>query len=150
MTIMVTNGFFSGDFNGHFSVHLTWISRRKYPWLTILAFSWHLWHTLLAFLLAFWVFVFHLLYKLSLFCATCIYLHSSGQSLGYSFSPYSLSLGLFCLRLGLKCYNARNIPCKLLHTIFLGFPGGANGKEPACQCRRHMRCGFNHRTGKIS
>ena len=88
---MVTNGFFSGDFNGHFSVHLTWISRRKYPWLTILAFSWHLWHTLLAFLLAFWVFVFHLLYKLSLFCATCIYLHSSGQSLGYSFSPYSLS-----------------------------------------------------------
>ena len=24
----------------------------------------------------------------------------------------------------------------------LGFPGGTNGKEPACQCRRHKRCGF--------
>ena len=22
------------------------------------------------------------------------------------------------------------------------FPGGARGKEPACQCRRHKRCGF--------
>ena len=25
----------------------------------------------------------------------------------------------------------------------LGFPGGANGKQPACQCRRHKRLGFN-------
>ena len=24
-----------------------------------------------------------------------------------------------------------------------GFPGGASGKEPACQCRRHKRLGFN-------
>ena len=24
-----------------------------------------------------------------------------------------------------------------------GFLGGANGKEPACQCRRTKRCGFN-------
>ena len=24
-----------------------------------------------------------------------------------------------------------------------GFPGGTIGKEPACQCRRHKRCGFN-------
>ena len=23
-----------------------------------------------------------------------------------------------------------------------GFPGGANGKEPTCWCRRHKRCGF--------
>ena len=23
----------------------------------------------------------------------------------------------------------------------LGFPGGAGGKEPACQCRRRTRCG---------
>ena len=23
------------------------------------------------------------------------------------------------------------------------FPGGASGKEPTCQCRRHKRCGFN-------
>ena len=30
-----------------------------------------------------------------------------------------------------------------------GFPGGARGKEPACQCWRHERCGFNAWTGKI-
>jgi len=24
--------------------------------------------------------------------------------------------------------------------IYLGFPGGASGKEPTCQCRRHKRC----------
>ena len=30
-----------------------------------------------------------------------------------------------------------------------GFPGGANGKEPACQCRGPKRCGFNPWVGKI-
>ena len=30
-----------------------------------------------------------------------------------------------------------------------GFPGGASGKESACQCRRHKRCGFNPRARKI-
>ena len=25
----------------------------------------------------------------------------------------------------------------------MGFPGGASGKEPACQCRRHKKCGFD-------
>ena len=30
-----------------------------------------------------------------------------------------------------------------------GFPGGANGKEPACQCRRRERCGFDSWVGKI-
>ena len=30
-----------------------------------------------------------------------------------------------------------------------GFPGGASGKEPACRCRRHQRCGFNPWVGKI-
>ena len=25
----------------------------------------------------------------------------------------------------------------------MGFPGGASGKEPAYQCRRHKRRGFN-------
>ena len=27
--------------------------------------------------------------------------------------------------------------------IDLGFPGDANGKEPACQCRRCKKCGFD-------
>ena len=32
---------------------------------------------------------------------------------------------------------------------FQGFPGGASGKEPACQCRRHTRRQFNPWVGKI-
>ena len=31
----------------------------------------------------------------------------------------------------------------------MGFPGGASGKEPACQCRRCKRHGFNPWVGKI-
>ena len=27
--------------------------------------------------------------------------------------------------------------------VYVGFPNGAWGKEPACQCRRHKRCGFD-------
>ena len=30
-----------------------------------------------------------------------------------------------------------------------GFPGGAGGKDPACQCRRHKRRGFCPWAGKI-
>ena len=30
-----------------------------------------------------------------------------------------------------------------------GFPGGASGKEPACQCRRHKRHRFSPWVGKI-
>ena len=30
-----------------------------------------------------------------------------------------------------------------------GFPGGASGKEPACQCRRPKRLGFDSWVGKI-
>ena len=30
-----------------------------------------------------------------------------------------------------------------------GFPGGASGKEPACQCRRRKRCQFNPWARKI-
>ena len=32
---------------------------------------------------------------------------------------------------------------------FLGFPGGVSGKEPACQCRRYKRHGFNPWVRKI-
>ena len=31
----------------------------------------------------------------------------------------------------------------------LGFPGGASGKEPACQCRRLSRSEFNPWVGQI-
>ena len=30
-----------------------------------------------------------------------------------------------------------------------GFPGGASGKEPTCQCRRHKRHRFDPWVGKI-
>ena len=33
--------------------------------------------------------------------------------------------------------------------FIVGFPGGARGKEPACQCRRHKRRGFDPWVGKI-
>ena len=36
------------------------------------------------------------------------------------------------------------------HVHFLGFPGGASGKERTCQCRRHKRCRFDPWVGKIS
>ena len=35
----------------------------------------------------------------------------------------------------------------ILHLLG-GFPGGSDGKESACQCRRHKRCGFNPWVGK--
>ena len=34
-------------------------------------------------------------------------------------------------------------------TAFSGFPGGTNGKKPACQCRRYERRRFNPWVGKI-
>jgi len=37
----------------------------------------------------------------------------------------------------------------MLTTIKVGFPGGASGKESGCQCRRHKRCRFDPRVGKI-
>ena len=38
---------------------------------------------------------------------------------------------------------------RLQGTSKLGFPGGATGKESACQCRRRQRQGFNPWVGKI-
>ena len=35
------------------------------------------------------------------------------------------------------------------YSLPLGFPGGASGKEPACQWRRYKRCRFNLWVGKI-
>ena len=36
-----------------------------------------------------------------------------------------------------------------LRLLGLGFPGGASGKEPDCQCRRCERPGFDPQVGKI-
>ena len=40
-------------------------------------------------------------------------------------------------------------PSLYLLNKYPGFPGGASAKEPACQCRRHKRCGFYPWFGKI-
>ena len=38
----------------------------------------------------------------------------------------------------------------MCHIYFTtGFPGGASGKEPTSQCRRHKRCGFHSWVGQI-
>ena len=36
-----------------------------------------------------------------------------------------------------------------INRYLMGFPGGASGEEPACQCRRHKRLGFYPWIGKI-
>ena len=38
---------------------------------------------------------------------------------------------------------------EITYIALWGFAGGASGKEPACQCRNHKRCGFNPWVGKI-
>ena len=40
-----------------------------------------------------------------------------------------------------KAYSIRVIYLKLYN--FLGFQGGASGKEPTCQCRRPKKLGFD-------
>ena len=41
------------------------------------------------------------------------------------------------------------VPVCILNIYDRGFPSGASGKEPICQCRRHKRCGFNPWVKKI-
>ena len=36
------------------------------------------------------------------------------------------------------------------YTYICGFPDGSVGKESACKCRRHRRCGFDPWVGKVS
>ena len=42
-----------------------------------------------------------------------------------------------------------NTEKEIKRELYLGFPGGASGKEPACQCRRPKRCRFNPQVRKI-
>ena len=55
-------------------------------------------------------------------------------------TPTALSPGLSAEKAG------KNV---LLLVTPWGFPGGASGKEPACQCRRHKRQRFDPWVGKI-
>ena len=46
-------------------------------------------------------------------------------------------------------YGVTKSQTRLSDFHFMGFPGGASGKEPACQCRRYKRCRFDPWVGKI-
>ena len=48
-----------------------------------------------------------------------------------------------------SCLYAQEWDWLLGHMIALDFPGGTSGKEPAYQCRRLKRCGFDPWVGKI-
>ena len=58
----------------------------------------------------------------------------------------SLPLSIF---LSFHLYHSLSSSLSLHASLFLGFPGGTSGKEPACQCRRHKRHRFNSWVGKI-
>ena len=59
--------------------------------------------------------------------------------LNFSYVQYHFSLYIiFVIQLNIYVYIVQ----------LGGFPGGANGKEPACQCRRCKRCGFDPWVGK--
>ena len=75
----------------------------------------------------------------------------SGSSMGYvhnvvNVSPRALrGWGLTCI---IVCevstdFSPEKGVLELPHMVGMGFPGGASGKEPACQCRRHKRHTFN-------
>ena len=53
-------------------------------------------------------------------------------------TPTKLPVSLVCFTFFFSIYH-----------YLLGFPGGANGKEPVCQCRRHKRHRFYPWVGKI-
>ena len=49
----------------------------------------------------------------------------------------------------LRHYPQRHPSTNPVSQVRKGFPGGTRGKEPAYQCRRRKRCGFDPWVGKI-
>ena len=45
--------------------------------------------------------------------------------------------------------SGETVKFEIFFLLRLGFPGGANGNEPICQCRRCKRCNFDPWVGKI-
>ena len=78
---------------------------------------------------------------------------SSSTLIGKSVRLTQLQFLPFCL----SHYNSDWMPSGIFLTMFfllllttnLGFPDGASGEEPICQCRRHKRCGFDPWVRKI-
>ena len=61
-----------------------------------------------------------------------------GEGKGYPLQYSGLENSTDCIAHGVAKSRTR-----LSDFHFLGFPGGASGKEPACQCRRYERYWFN-------
>ena len=59
------------------------------------------------------------------------------------------SLGDERLKLFPEGYPPSLLICNIVQDV-LGFPGGASGKEPTCQCRRHKRHGFDTWVGEMA
>ena len=108
----------------------------------------------------FWVtsgFLFHLLSLPYLYCNSWFsWLHMTGTVLGTRVGPrYQGFWYWFGYAFGLKG-SAGFLPkgnetwvIYHLQWYHRGFPGGASGKEPICQYKRHKRCGFDPWVGKI-
>ena len=56
---------------------------------------------------------------------------------------------IIILKLVMQRYDQHHCDCFKYSSSFRGFRGGASGKEPACQCRRCKRNGFNPWVKKI-
>ena len=70
----------------------------------------------------------------------------------FSLSPYpSVSQKDETIRMMSKSADRQlSVVFKIIHVSGAeGFLGGTNGKEPACQCKRCRRCGFNPWVRKI-
>ena len=66
------------------------------------------------------------------------------MSFSLSFVSNTLSNCLYIWEVFCTDYQVSKEGLLLLSSLGLwGFPGGAGSKEPACQCRRHKRHGFN-------
>ena len=83
------------------------------------------------------------------------------QGMGFSLSSLYQCCFFVCLFVCLFFFNLAKVQVSFIlcfggsiHSIFrslLGklLPGGASGKESACQCRRRKRCGFHCQVRKI-
>ena len=71
---------------------------------------------------------------------------------GYIFRFLICLLLLFFSQLFVRSHQTAQNEKEWNYTLTIhhrGFPGGANGKEPTCQCRRYKRCRFDPWVGKI-
>ena len=71
------------------------------------------------------------------------------RQLGMTLHTWVGALALLGLGPGPHCTHPESLPVLDQYPFFLGFPGGASGKEPACQCRRCKKCGFDPWVWKI-